>query len=42
MKIRRMIKTVSFLWGAYRIYRRSRATVRVGTKRALKRASRAI
>lgn len=42
MKLRHMVKTASFLWGAYRIYRRSRYAVRSNTKQALRRARKAI
>lgn len=42
MKIRRTFRMVALAWGAYRTYRRYRSSVRAGTKRAMKRARRAI
>lgn len=40
MKLRLMIRAATLVWGAYRLYRRSRHDLRAGAKHALRRAAR--
>lgn len=42
MKIRRMFRAATLLWGAYRVYSRSRRAVRVNAKQVLRRARRSL
>lgn len=42
MKLRTMVRTASFLWGAYGMYRRTRSVARTRVKTTLRRAARSI